>query len=609
MKKKQGIALALALMLCLGLAGCKNETNEPENGEHEPLTMQTFNIDQAAFRAAVEENCPGVRIEFVSYTGGNATGYAQYMLEKGHPTDIYTVSVFGMQERQREYLLDLSGYEFLNNYNTADINQVTLDGAVYMVPASAAIIGLYYNKTLFTERGWAIPQSFEELKTLIRTIRETGIDPVAAQFELAGNGFFDLFTMAKTDFLSTPDGRQWEQDFKDGKATAAQGLSEAAKTIQELMDCGFLDAEDTERSSKETSSRFFNREAAMYLNAGTLPRFTQNKDGTGDEYGVMPYLGPDENQSVLILQPQRYIGLSKELAEPGNEQKLKDALRVMEFLSTKEGQASLLTKHDNYVTPLKNSEIPKDSPFREVEECVRSGHTSTLAYAGYEPIIVGVGEKVRDWAAGKCTGDDVLSLMDQLQTEYLAAGVPAIATASQDLTLEETAQLQAEALRTAAGTDFGMVSLGVMHGDSENPSGVCGQIFAGGIALDVLNGIVPNFYKDPVCVLTLSGADIRGLLETGFVADEDVEGFPYVPSGLTAAMNADSTVRMITLPDGSLLDEKANYTVAINQDGYTEEVGRLGGAKETEIAIIDAVADYLSAHSPLSPPEPSVLKP
>ncbi len=47
---------------------------------------------------------------------------------------------------------------------------------------------------------------------------------------------------------------------------------------------------------------------------------------------------------VLIQQPYRYFGLSKELAEPGNEQKLEDALRVMEFFSTQEGQTAVLSK-------------------------------------------------------------------------------------------------------------------------------------------------------------------------------------------------------------------------------------------------------------------------
>ena len=126
--------------------------------------------------------------------------------------------------------------------------------------------------------------------------------------------------------------------------------------------------------------------------------------------------------------------------------------------------STLATMEDNYVSPLKNTTISENSPFYEVHDVLQNGHTSTLAYAGYEPVIVGVGEKVQDWVAGKCNGTDVLALMDQLQSDYLEnQGIPAIATASQDFTQEETAQLQADAFRKAAGTDIGLVSLGGYH--------------------------------------------------------------------------------------------------------------------------------------------------
>ena len=110
-------------------------------------------------------------------------------------------------------------------------------------------------------------------------------------------------------------------------------------------------------------------------------------------------------------------------------------------------------------------------------------------------------------------------------------------------------------------------------------------------------------------VLTLSGTDIRGLLENGLVTADGTEGFPYIPAGLTAEMNADGTVKAVTLEDGSLLDENASYTVAFNKKGFSDEIRQIGNARETDIPIIDAMRGYMSAHSPLIPLEPSVIKP
>lgn len=602
------IALVLGGCLCMAaLFGCGALPSAAGSQEHEPLTLLTSVMDYHEFEMAVKDKYPEINLEFVSYTGENATGYSQYLLKHGKPTDIFPISVFGMREEQEKYLIDLSGYKFLNNYRTADINQVSLDGAVYLVPVGRSVIGLYYNKTLFEENGWERPENLAELKDLTQKIRAMGLDPVSAQFELPGNGFFDLFTIAKTGFLSTPDGIQWERDFQDGTATASEGLADAAGILQDLIDCGFLDAEDTQRKYMEAKVQFDTRKSAMYLNAGSVNRFTQNEDGTGDQYGIMPFYGQNEDDSVLITLPLRYFGLSKALAEPGNEQKLEDALKVMSFLSTEEGLRTLTTQEDNYVSPFKNSRISEDSPFYEVRDTLQNGHTSTLAYAGYEPVIVDVGEKVRDWVAGNCTGADVLALMDQIQSDYLKEGkIPAFAVVDTDFTIEETAQLQAEAFRLAAGTDIGMVSMGGYHDGLENKSGVCGQFFQGDITLDVLNSLVPSLYNDPVCKLTLTGKEIRELLETGLVTEQDTEGFPYVPAGITAVKNSDGSLKSITLADGSVMNEESYYTVAIDAGGFSEETGKRGNVQVTDLITVDVVQDYCTANSPLSPLEHSL---
>lgn len=421
-----------------------------------------------------------------------------------------------------------------------------------------------------------------------------------------GTAFFDLFTLAKTDYLSTSAGRQWEADFKAGKATAAEGLSDAADALQAWIDCGLLEAEDTGRSSDANAGRFYGGEAAMFLNAGTLSYFTQYQDGTGDEYGLMPYYGLGEEDSVLITMPAFYVGLSGALGAQGNEQKLADALKIMEFLSTREGQTSLVENQRKYITPLKNDVIPDDSPFHEIEEEIRSGHTSNLAYTGYEPIIIDVGNRVRDWVAGDCTGDDVLALMDELQADYLSGGLEPVAVAARDFTMEETAQLSAEAFRQAAGTDVGLVTLGGYHDGVQNRSAVCGKLFAGDISQEIVNAVVPGTFRDPICTLTLTGAELKDLLETGFFYDPEVAAFPYVPAGLTVTKNKDGTVKEVVMADGSPLDVAASYTVAVDQGGFTDDVGRAGNAVETDLIVVDVAGAYFSAHSPLVPLEPSL---
>lgn len=600
------LSMVLIIALAAGCYGKKSGGTQNLSDGHEPLTISTANgMDYRTFEILLHERYPEVQLDIISYTGSNATGYTQYQFEHNDICDIFSYSIFGSQEEQRNYLLDLSGYEFLSKYKTNDINQVTLEGAVYLVPISLTVLGLYYNKTMFAEYGWTPPTDFEELKALGKVIQAQGIDPVSAQFELPGNGFFDLFTMAKTGFLSTPAGYRWETGFQEGEATAEEGLAEAAASLQEMIDDGLLDAEDAGRNSTDTLNRFFDRKAAIYLNAGLIKRFSQNMDGTGDQYGILPFLGNGKDGNVLITKPRQYFGLSKTLGEAGNEQKLADALKVMELMATREGQLALTQGEKSFITSLKDDVIPTDSPFNEVEDLIRSGHTSTLAYAGYEPIVVPVGEKVRDWVAGRCTGADVLLFMDQAQSEALNGMLPTVAVASENFTQEETAWLVAEAFRQAAETDVGFVSLGGYHGGIENCSGVCGKLFAGSITQEIINVIVPYRHTETVCILTLSGKQLKNLLETGFVLVEDAESFPYVAAGINVVKNKDGSLGKITFSDGSELDESELYTAAIDKGGFWEEAEIIGEWNDTDLITADVVAEYFRSHSPLSPEEPS----
>ncbi len=54
-----------------------------------------------------------------------------------------------------------------------------VDGRLYSVPYEVETLVLYYNKTLFQEKGWEIPTTMVGLKALCQTIEDAGIIPFA----------------------------------------------------------------------------------------------------------------------------------------------------------------------------------------------------------------------------------------------------------------------------------------------------------------------------------------------------------------------------------------------------------------------------------------------
>lgn len=77
------------------------------------------------------------------------------------------------------------------------------DGKTYLMPMFYGPCGLFYNAGLFKEKGWEVPQTWDEMWALGNKAKEEGI----ALFTYPTTGYFDAFfyallyeTMGNDDF-------------------------------------------------------------------------------------------------------------------------------------------------------------------------------------------------------------------------------------------------------------------------------------------------------------------------------------------------------------------------------------------------------------------------
>lgn len=111
-------------------------------------------------------------------------------------------------------------------------------GQLWGIPSEAEIVGFYYNKTIFSDNGLAIPATFAELETLLQTLVDAGVTPI-----IFGNSdswpAIHLFgeihgTMATRAYLDGLIYRSGDQSFED------QSIVDAATKLIEWKDNGFL---------------------------------------------------------------------------------------------------------------------------------------------------------------------------------------------------------------------------------------------------------------------------------------------------------------------------------------------------------------------------------
>ncbi len=582
MKKKRILSMLLVMVSVVTLlAGCSKEDDtsdtEKNNDEHEVITMSMPDRSMGAFVDLVHEKYPEINLEIIPYSGDNKSIYLASQLKVGDIPDIYFSNIYSNgQEDVRENLMDLSSYSFTNNYTEVRLRDVSEDGAIYLLPTFYSCIGITYNKTLLEENGWELPTNFEELAELAPKVKEAGYNFALTQVQYPGYGFQYLCNILDTSFLNTFEGRQWQQDFLDGKATVSgtPDMMAALTTLDKWKEVGILaDCSDIVNTDSDNDVADKMAEGDTLFMIGSQTLFDTD---TKDEFGIMPYLSEDGTQNSLILQVANYVGLNKHLEDEGNEQKLEDALHVMEVLSTVEGMSALNERYaKNSLLPLQDYVIPENNYYKELESALNSGQTAPFIYAGWENIIVAVGDTMLDYIKGNATLDDVAKSFDDNQHLISDNSDAVYTTLTEKLSTEECARLIGVAFGKASGADLSLISINKWYPDGGdlNKFGVSGELYALPLAAHEISTIVPTGWRGNIETVTLTGARIKELVETGFILGENA--YPYV----------------LTTPEGMEIKDKQTYTVAIC--GVTDEVAEEGHLTDTGILGLDAAEEYL----------------
>jgi ABC-type glycerol-3-phosphate transport system substrate-binding protein len=554
-----------------GIKGTAAASQTAQNGEHEAITMSCHNnMISKAFVEKLHEVYPEIHLEIVPYSGMNGSGYAKYSLINDDMTDIFTSTKFYLPELQPERLVNLASYDFVNQYSTFMLNSVDVDGGIYLLPSGYSISGINYNKTLMEENGWEVPTSFEELKELVPKIEAAGYKPFANRMDLLGFPFMYFFGVGNTEWFYTQEGSRWKEDFAAGRATAQgqEGLLRAAKAFQKWVDEGYITTEHT-----DNSTYMENCDTVFMLNIGMDSFEYTADDGKVYKFGTMPWLSEDGSSNMLVRDVGRYFGINKHLEEPGNEQKLADALHVMEFFSSPEGQSALTQGNSLYVSPLNGDSIGEDSPYYDTIDLINSGNVIQQVYVDWEDLIIPISEDIKKMIEGKLTPEQLVAAFDQdYQDVQNAADM--YGTVTEDLTIDESQRLVAIAEGRAVDADAVLYSLPAYHGDGFYNTNASGwHLYQGGVNMYMINMI--RTPSPTICVLELTGAQIKALQEGGFKCDAS-EPYEY---------------RLLTKGDIKL-DDQTTYRLAVGSKELTPEMA--AKAEDSGQAVDEAIAAYVT---------------
>ncbi|MEG0688322.1 MAG: 5'-nucleotidase, partial [Hungatella sp.] len=300
------------------------------------------------------------------------------------------------------------------------------------------------------------------------------------------------------------------------------------------------------------------------------------------------------------LYPVCYIGLNKHLAEPDNAEKYDLVLRLMDYISSPEGQLALASDTGAMFSSL-NGMLPPDIPeINDLLPALQAGRYSVF------PVLKNAQDALRQglagMVAGNLTGSQVAEMVDkQNAAPLIPKAVPILGEADADFTMIETGSFVTDSMKKSSGCD---IALFLDNGKDGlfNGKGIGAKLYAGDITEVDLDRILPDLRQNETGELwkvTMTGADLLRTLEYSIPVDNQRTGWFYYFSGLR--MEYDPTaapgtrIHKITDAKGQTIDPEKLYSVAVMDHSIPEDA--IVSLEETGILIRNILKDTLSQGS------------
>lgn len=436
MKKKIFIVLMLSLLLPYSAF---NGAQQAEGAEKKELVIW---LDSSWGNTTIEgwqvdvvepymEQHPEIQIEIAMQA--NLYDTTRTALAGGAGPDlVMTYGPFALELGKAGFLYPLN--EYIESYAWNDhfapwsLSLYEVDNKTYALPDEIETLILYYNKTLFENKGWEAPKTISELVALGEKIAAAGIIPFAhsnAEWRGTNEWFVGEFLNHHAGPQRVYEAIKGERSWDDPE------FVEAMQILNDMQQKGwFLKGLDRYYTTATNHRRalFGNGEAAMSIEGtwaiGSLAEYFGSAAGNTNEWDWVPM--PSKSGEAIYT-----VGIGNALAMNKNTKYPDEVAQLLDYFYSSEKQGQLFTgTFGKAPAPVKVDEKHiQGADHRYIEILLDMNKAFAANNYGYTTwTFFGpktnnyIIEEVEKLWAGKITAQEYMQGMQELHSEELEEG-------------------------------------------------------------------------------------------------------------------------------------------------------------------------------------------
>lgn len=582
----------LAVLLCFCLVGgCQQKTVE-KSDKIVITVLYTNKFPQLEELVESTYSDIDLQCEITPYTSELSR-----RLENGYGPDL-VLSKEAYTDDNSRYLIDISDLSASAAYDGTIMKGLRVEGKNYQLPLPGQYYGYIINETLFEQAGIELPNSNQSLIEALVQLKQQGYglgdDDKNIAIQSDYNTYFGLFLIGGEvpDFLGTVEGVQWLSDYKEKNSRLTGVWDNVFDLTDELVASGVLDAAplSKQRNSILTHERMASGNlAAVFGDSSLFAQCVSENQIAFEEgkamqysYRMLPLMSDEGNEPWILYAPSSYVGINASISE----EKQEACKRILALISTQEGQDAIIKDLQMGASSLRGYVANETSVPNGVETFIDSGYVYNLNFP--ERVVQYLGSTAQQRMAGRLTNEELLQAVDQYYLEgsqAMADNLSVLTVMKQDLLFQnfnvrrtetELGNFLADCIASVAAAPIAVV----------NGGNIRSSLYIGDVYCEDLEALFP--FENEVIVIEASGQTIWDMLENSVTYSDDefpngrflqISGLHYV---FDSSKPRGSRMVSVSLPDGTPIDLKANYQLAVNNymagavgyfegngDGYT----------------------------------------
>jgi multiple sugar transport system substrate-binding protein len=261
----------------------------------------------------------------------------QFAVQRAPGDVIFMVSSFIKDIGPQGHALDVTDVISESDFNPGALDPVKVGNTIYGgVYTGKVKPGFWYRQSVFSANGWDVPTTYDEFKTLLQTIKDSGITPI-----VSGDGVGWPLSDVTEHFIATYGGADMHRALMDGTKSWTDADVEAvfATYLVPLLEAGYFS--EPLQWDQTALNGWWNGDYALYFMGSWITGMVADADDLG-VFALPPKSGVQ--QGIVFAGDYMFI--------PAYTDQPEEAKMLFQFLASAEGQTVQVQQGGHIATAL-----------------------------------------------------------------------------------------------------------------------------------------------------------------------------------------------------------------------------------------------------------------